>query len=135
MYSKFEFGDCNTYGDYSWNLFDQSHKSRWHQLQRCDKRYGDFYLYRDSEGRTIPNTQLIGALSIAEFCAKNPFPQSVVQDPFVFADQFLSEERAGGKEQLQKNRAALKAAEQRVEKVFTDMKTRVIRMLESRVKR
>nr|BFD68153.1 hypothetical protein HAGR004_31750 [Bdellovibrio sp. HAGR004] len=96
------------------------------------EKAGDFYLYRDKEGRTIPNTQLIGALSIAEFCAKNPFPQSVVQDPFVFVDQFLSEEKAGGKEQFQKNRAALKAAEQRVEKVFTDMKTRVIRMLESK---
>lgn len=96
------------------------------------EKASEFYLYRDAEGRTVPNVQMIGALSMAEFCAKNPFPQAVVQDPFVFADQFLSEERAGGKEQLKKNRALLKQSEKRVVKIFDDMKTRVIRMLESR---
>lgn len=99
---------------------------------KLTEKAGDLYLYRDGEGRTLPNTQLIGALSMAEFCAKNPFPQAVIQDPFIFADQFLSEEKAGGKEQLKKNRALLKQAEQRVEKIFNDMKTRVVRMLESK---
>lgn len=91
----------------------------------------DFYLYQDSEGRKVPNMAMIGNLSFAEHCAKGTFPQTAVQDPFVYANQFMDEKAAGGKEQLQRNKERLKKETARTLKVVEDARNHVIKGLEA----
>ncbi|AFY02619.1 hypothetical protein [Bdellovibrio bacteriovorus] len=99
----------------------------------CGKLAGkaqDFYLYQDSEGRQVPNMAMVGNLSFAEHCAKGTFPQSAVQDPFVYANQFMDEAAAGGKEQLQRNKERLKKETARTLKIVEDARNHVVKALE-----
>ncbi|MGE9743431.1 hypothetical protein [Bdellovibrio bacteriovorus] len=91
----------------------------------------DFYLYQDSEGRQVPNMAMVGNLSFAEHCAKGTFPQSAVKDPFVYANQFMDEKAAGGKEQLQRNKERLKKETARTLKIVEDARNHVVKALEA----
>lgn len=92
----------------------------------------DFYLYKNSEGRQIPNFQMIHKLRFAETCLKQPFPQAAVADPFVYPELFIDAKRAGGSENLKQNQAQYKKEVQRAGKIFSDAKNRVLALLESR---
>lgn len=96
------------------------------------KKAGDLYLYQDSEGRQIPNYPMVNVMNFAEYCAGKPFPQAAAQDPFVFVDQMFDAQRAGGEEKLKQNRARMEKEYQRVEKLFSDAKNKVLAVLNKR---
>ncbi|UOF01549.1 DUF4344 domain-containing metallopeptidase [Bdellovibrio reynosensis] len=99
----------------------------------CDKLAGkasDFYLYQDADGRQVPNMQMSISMKFVESCVGKPFPEAPVQDPFVYPEQFFDAAKAGGPENLKKNRERYATELKRVDKVFADAKDKVIKALE-----
>ncbi|XGC79802.1 hypothetical protein ACES2L_10720 [Bdellovibrio bacteriovorus] len=92
----------------------------------------DFYLHQDADGRQIPNMQLSISLKFVETCMNKPFPEAPVHDPFVYPDQFFDEQKAGGPENLKKNRERYTTELKRVDKIFADAKDKVVKALESK---
>lgn len=90
------------------------------------------YLFQDVDGRQVPNFQMAMYLDVAEACARRPFPQAAVQDPFVYPEQLISAEKAGGAAQLKKNMARYQEALIRTRTIFEDARKGVIEMLKAR---
>lgn len=92
----------------------------------------DFYLYQDEDGRQIANEQMLFFVQVAETCARKPFPQAAVEDPFVYPEQLTNADKAGGPEKLKKNLERYNKELKRVSGIFAETQARVIKVLESR---
>lgn len=97
-----------------------------------DGKGQDFYLYRDQEGHQIPNFQMSVAVSYSESCLGKPFPQAAAEDPFVYPEQLVDEQKAGGAVQLKRNRERYSKELARTKGIFAEAKGRIIQLLESR---
>lgn len=103
--------------------------------QVCDQlseSRNNFYLYKDAQGFSIPNYQLLYVMEVAEICAETMTPLQLTQDPFVYFDQFFTEKSAGGSEALKKNTELLQARIDRSKLIFEDTQKRVIKLLNNR---
>lgn len=92
----------------------------------------DFYLYQNAEGRQIYNNQLINYMSSAEVCLGKAFPQAPVRDPFVYPEQLINPDKAGGAEKMRENFSRYQQENKRTEKIFNEVQDRMVRLLESR---
>jgi hypothetical protein len=92
----------------------------------------EFYLYQNAEGRQVSNTQLINHLESAQTCLGKSFPQPPVRDPFVYPEQFTDPAKAGGTEKIRENLARYEQESKRVATIFSDVQSRMVRLLESR---
>ncbi len=101
----------------------------------CDKladKAQSFYLYQDEQDHQVPNFQMLSYVQVAEACARKPFPQAAVNDPFVYPEQLASAEKAGSVEQKKKNLAKYNKELQRARGIFADVQIRITKILESR---
>lgn len=95
----------------------------------CDQFTGktsDAYLYKNEEGRTLPNYQLLDNLKAVEGCLNSPFLNPILADPLLFPIQLFDVDSAGGTAQLKKNQDQYKKEHSRVSGVFADVKERLI---------
>ncbi|QDK46619.1 hypothetical protein DOM22_16385 [Bdellovibrio sp. ZAP7] len=93
------------YGDYCQSLRNQSQ---------------NFYLYKNSEGKTVPNSFFIRLVDQVRACLDQPLPEVDTQD--VFANPL----------KLKKSDPRYKSELARTQKVFADAQARVVNLLESR---
>ncbi|MDG0816794.1 hypothetical protein [Bdellovibrio svalbardensis] len=91
-----------------------------------------FYLYQDEDGHQIPNFQMLSYMRVGEACTRQPFPQALVSDPFVYPELLVSAEKAGGAEQQKKNLARFNKELGRARSIFADAQKRMVKVLESR---
>ncbi|QLY24918.1 hypothetical protein [Bdellovibrio sp. KM01] len=95
------------------------------------ERGSEAYLYQDSEGYQIPNYSYLFFAEEAEICARNVHPP-LIDDPFFYPEQFVDVEKAGGKENLQKNQQKLAKATDRMKSIYEDTKAHIISILNKR---
>jgi hypothetical protein len=89
----------------------------------------NYYLFKDDQGRSIANFQLLNALQTAEKCVELTSPPRIVNDPFNNFDQMYSKEAAGGAEQLQKNRELLGVRYSQTLQIFSETQNRVLKII------
>lgn len=94
-------------------------------------RGADLYLYRDSEGHPIPNLTLIETMEASYACAGSKFSM-VIEDPFLYPEQFVNAEAAGGEAVLRKNQDLYKKEVARTQRIFSEAKGRIIKILNGR---
>jgi len=92
----------------------------------------DFYLFQDSEGHQVLNYQMMDYLSMAESCAPEAFPQTVIQDPFAYPEMFLVEQAAGGAKKLRENQERLQKEVNRTQGLFNDAQKRIVQLLQKK---
>lgn len=101
----------------------------------CDKfaaKATDFYLYQDSEGRQVPNFQMLTYMTFADYCVGSPFAQPAVLDPFADPELLFNEQKAGGKDKLRQNKERVQQEVARSKVIFAEAQQRIIKFLQSR---
>ncbi|QDK46714.1 hypothetical protein DOM22_16915 [Bdellovibrio sp. ZAP7] len=89
------------------------------------------YLYQDSQGYSIPNFQYMRFAEAARLCgSKVSVPPSL--DPFIEPSLFVDVQKAGGPENLGKNKERLAVATTRATKVVEETREKVLSMLSKR---
>ncbi|MFN3453496.1 MAG: hypothetical protein ACK41T_00950 [Pseudobdellovibrio sp.] len=102
--------------------------------QMCNKfesAANSLYLYQDSNGYKVPNLALLSRINISKSCVFDGLVQDTIRNPFLFPKQFLDEKSAGSAKNLAENKKTIQTASIRTEKIFKDLKTRIILFLVS----
>lgn len=89
------------------------------------------YTYTDSEGRKAINASMYSAVYNYSFCGDGGVGQ-LDDNPFLLPDKFADERVAGSVQKLKENQNKLKKEFARLENIFTDAVSQVVKVLESR---
>lgn len=88
--------------------------------QKLRSQSQNFYLYKNADGKTVPNFFFIRLAKQVEGCLGQPMPETDSQDPFV------------NPLKLKTSSAAYQTELKRTQKIFADVKTRTVALLQSR---
>ncbi|MBO9666162.1 MAG: hypothetical protein J7501_05060, partial [Bdellovibrio sp.] len=87
------------------------------------KNASNFILYKNAQGREIPNYPLINNVRLMEVCLRQEFPETPTQDPFVYPERFAKGDAALKK--LFQERVA------QAQETFLDVKGKLLQFIES----
>lgn len=102
------------------------------ECQTLQKNKDSIYLYKNSEGKTIPNYALYMVYQSVSACIHTDSPDFLNHDPFMNPTMFADATAAGGAANLQKNQQSLYQEIARATAIFKDTQARIVQVLESR---
>lgn len=95
-------------------------------------RAQEMYLYKDAQGKGIPNFNYLSMLGSVENCIQNKYPKPLVQDPFLFPELLSEKDNQLSPADKKKMLALYNEEIKRAERLFVEAKSHIIKVLEGR---